>query len=338
MLLVVHTDRILARARAKATGPDAARGQEWQREAGGPLFLAQLADTLRREQELAARSTSAEISAGAALHGRELGRAGVTVAEVVHEYGNLGAAVVELAADLGSPISSDEFRTLTRCLDEAVAQAVTECDRQREVALVRARTDRAGFLTHELRSRLAEAIAAFESLQTGQFGIASSTGAVLGRNLLAMRQLINRSVAEVRLEAGIVRRERVPLGEIMEEVGLTACMEADTLRLRLTLEPVAADVVIDVDRHLIATALVDVLHDGFESSPPGGHVVLRTRTAAAGRVLIEVEDERPVEQRNGGGLSIARRSVESSGGELRVRLRERGSVHTIDLPRAACQT
>ena len=321
MFLVVHTDEILARARATAAGP------------GAPLFLAQLADTLRREQGLAARVTSAEISAGAALHGRELGRSGMTVAQVVHEYRGLGAVILELAVELGNPISTDEFRTLDRCVDEAVAQAVTEYDRLREAALSRVRTDHLGFLTHELRIQLAEAIVAFESVKTGSVGIASSTGAVFGRNLLAMRHIIDRSLAHVRLERGIHHREKVPLGEIVEEVGLTVSMEADTRHLQLTVEPVAPDVMVDVDRHLIAAALLDVLHNGFEASPPGGHVVLRTKTPAAGRVLIEVEDECPVEPSSGPGLSIARRSVESSGGELRVRLRERqGSVYTIDLP------
>ena len=214
MFLVVQTDQILARARAKAAVPVASRDPHALD--GTPLFLAQLADTLRREQGLAARTTSAEIAGGAALHGWELGRAGVPVAQVVHEYGNLAAAIVELAIELGSPISTDEFRTLRRCLDEAVAQAVTEYDRQREIALARPQADHRGLFTHELRDRLAEAIAAFGSLATGRIGIASSTGAVLGRNLLAMRDLTDRVLSEVRLEVGAHHREKVPLAEITE--------------------------------------------------------------------------------------------------------------------------
>ena len=216
MFLVVHTDQILARARAKA-GPGGARVPEGQSEHGAPLVLAQLAETLSREQGLAARGTGAEISAGAARHGRELGRAGVTIAQVVHEYGDLGEAIVELAIDLGSPISTDEFRTLTRCLEEAVAQAVVEFDREREIALVRPRRDRLGFFTQELRNRLAEAIVAFENLKAGRIGIASSTGAVLGRNLLAMRHLVDRALAEVRLEAGLLHREKA--AQPLEQLG-----------------------------------------------------------------------------------------------------------------------
>lgn len=199
MFLVVHKDEILARAGAGATGPGAAAA----------LFLAELAGTLSSEQGLAARVTSEEISAVAARHGRESGRAGVAVADLVHGYGALGAAIVELATELGSPISTDEFRTVERCLDEAVAQAVTEHGRQRELAVSRPRMNRLGFLTHELRTHLVEAIGAFESLKSGRVGIASSTGAVLGRSLLAMRRLVEPLLSEVRREADRAR-SRIP--------------------------------------------------------------------------------------------------------------------------------
>jgi signal transduction histidine kinase len=236
VFLVVQTDQILARARAKATARSAARGQDGQLEHGTSLFLAQLADTLRREQELAARPTSAEIGDSAAQNGRDLRRTGITVAQVVHEYGDLAAAITELAIELGSPISTDEFRTLNRCLDEAVAQAVTEYDRQRELSLSHRRTERLGFFAHELQDRLADALGTFETLKGGTIGIGSSTGAVLGRSLLAMRDLIDRSLAQVRLEAGLLRREPVPLGELMEEVGLSASIEANARHFQLTVE------------------------------------------------------------------------------------------------------
>ena len=41
--------------------------------------------------------------------------------------------MTELAIELELPISADEFKTLNRCLDEAIAQAVTEFSRQREL-------------------------------------------------------------------------------------------------------------------------------------------------------------------------------------------------------------
>jgi signal transduction histidine kinase len=292
----------------------------------------------------------------AARHGGDLGRAGFTVEQVVHDYGNLCQAVTELSIELESPISTDEFRTLNRCLDEAIAQAVTAYSRQRERSLADRGTERLGFFAHELRNLLANAILAFDILKSGTVGVGGSTGTILGRNLVGLRDLIDRSLAEVRLAAGLHRREQVPLTQLMEEVELAAAIEARARGLQLTVTPVAPGLGIDVDRQLIAAALANLLMNAFKFSRPDGHIVLRTdTTAATGRVLIEVEDEcgglppgaaeglfRAFEQRSadrsglGLGLAIARESVEANGGKIRARsLPGKGCVFTIDLPSVA---
>jgi signal transduction histidine kinase len=293
------------------------------------------------------------MSESAILHGGELKQAGFTVAQVVHDYGDVCQAVTELAIELELPISADEFKTLNRCLDEAIAQAVTEFARQRELSLSDRGTERLGFFAHELRNLLSNAMLAFEVLKTGTVGVGGSTGMVLGRNLVALRDLIDRSLAAVRLEAGLQRRERVPLAQLMEEVEVAATIEAKVRGLQLTVTPVDAEGAINVDRQLIAAALANLLQNAFKFSRSKGHVVLRTDTATApGRVLIDVEDEcgglpegnaeelfRPFEQRSrdrtgmGLGLAIARESVETNGGLIRARnLPGKGCVFTIDLP------
>jgi signal transduction histidine kinase len=351
--LTLHRDEIIARTRQKVATRAAPRPTEAELEHGVPLFLSQLTDTLRREQQTPARPTSGEMAQSALRHGGELRQAGFTVAQVVHDYGDVCQAVTELAIELDVSISADEFRTLNRCLDEAIAQAVTEYARQRELSLSDRGTERLGFFAHELRNLLANAMLAFEVLKSGTVGIRGSTGMVLGRNLIALRDLIDRSLAAVRLEAGLQRRERVPLAELMEEVELAAAIEAKARGLGLTVTSVEPGNAIDVDRQLIAAALANLLQNAFKFSRPNGHVVLRTDTATAtGRVLIEVEDEcgglpqgnaeglfRPFEQRGkdrtgvGLGLAIARESVETNGGLIRARnLAGKGCVFTIDLP------
>jgi signal transduction histidine kinase len=290
----------------------------------------------------------------ALLHGAELRQAGFTVAQVVHGYGDVCQAVTELAIELGSPISADEFKTLNRCLDEAIAQAVTEYARQIDLSHPSG-TARHGFFVHEQRNLVHNAILAFEVLKTGTVGIGGSTGKVLGRNLIALRDLIDRSLVEVRLEAGLHRRERVMLGHVVEESGLAATIEAEARGLQLTVSPVEPGVAIEVDRQLIAAALANLLQNAFKFGRANGHVVLRTDTTTAGRVLIEVEDEcgglppgraedlfRPFAQRStdrsglGLGLAIARESLAVNGGEIRARnLPGRGCVFTMELPRLA---
>ena len=351
--LALHRTEIIARTRAKVAARNAPLPPTEELEHGATLFLAQLMDTLRREQETSELPASGEMAQSAIRHGGELRQAGFTVAQVVHDYGDVCQAVTELAIERDVSISADEFRTLNRCLDEAIAQAVTEHARLRELSLSDRGTERLGFFAHELRNLLSNAMLAFEVLKGGTVGVGGSTGMLLGRNLVALRDLIDRSLVAVRLEAGLQRRERIPLTELMEEVALAGPVEAKARGLQLTVTPVTTPGAIDVDRQLITAALANLLQNAFKFTRPNGQVVLRTdTTTATGRVLIDVEDECgglpqgkagglfvPFEQRSanrtglGLGLAIARESVESNGGVIRTRnLPGKGCIFTIDLP------
>ena len=60
----------------------------------------------------------------AGLHGRDLFADGYSVHDVVHDDGDLCQAVTELAGERAVDIAVDEFHTLNRCLDNAIADAV----------------------------------------------------------------------------------------------------------------------------------------------------------------------------------------------------------------------
>jgi hypothetical protein len=77
-----------------------------------------------------------------------------------------------------------------------MAEAVSEFGRLRELSISDDETERRGFFAHELRNLLNSSMLAFEVLNDGSVGIGGSTGAVLGRNLTRMRDLIDRSLAE----------------------------------------------------------------------------------------------------------------------------------------------
>ena len=51
---------------------------------------------------------------------------GFTVSQVVHDYGDVCQSITDLALQLNAPINVEDFRTLNRCLDDAIASAVTE--------------------------------------------------------------------------------------------------------------------------------------------------------------------------------------------------------------------
>ena len=69
---------------------------------------------------------SDEIGDSAKKHGHDLLKQGFTIDQVVHDYGDVCQSITDLAVELGAPISTDDFRTLNRCLDNAIAGAVTE--------------------------------------------------------------------------------------------------------------------------------------------------------------------------------------------------------------------
>src|SRR6202023_2773778 len=78
-----------------------------------------------------------EIGRAAALHGTELLRRGYSIDQVVHDYGDVCQSVTALAVEQAIPISTDEFRTLNRCLDDAIADAVASFGSGRQSSIDR---------------------------------------------------------------------------------------------------------------------------------------------------------------------------------------------------------
>jgi hypothetical protein len=179
-----NRDELIRRCRAKVAKRSAPPPTEAEIEHGVPLFLNQLCAELRPGP-----SKTREIRKSAGAHGHELLLQGFTISQVVHDYGDVCQSITDLAVQLEAPISTDDFRTLNRCLDDAIAGAVTEYAHGQDVT-------RDGE-SHQLRNFTNTAITAFEVIKSGNVGVGGSTGAVLYRNLMAMRDaLIDRPLAE----------------------------------------------------------------------------------------------------------------------------------------------
>ncbi|WP_437573500.1 sensor histidine kinase [Sorangium sp. So ce887] len=345
--LTANTQTIIARARSKVAVRTTPVPTEDELKNGVPLFLDQIIDRLR----LATLDTGV-IGESAAVHGGELLAMGFTVSQVIHGYGDVCQVVTQLADETDALITADEFNTFNACLDDAIAGAVTEYERQRDASVAYEGTERLGILAHELRNRLAVAMLAFTMLQAGTVGIGGSTGAMLGRSLRALRDLINNSLAGVRLESGLGQHRRVSVSEIVGQAVVEAALGAGVGGFSLTAPPVTEGIDVRADPQILLAALGNLLQNAFKFSRPSGHISLRT-SATAERVLIEVQDQcgglppgkseelfRPFTQRSanrtglGLGLSICRKGVEAMGGKLGVRdLPGKGCVFSIDLPR-----
>lgn len=343
---------------------------EAELEHGIPLFLEQLVKTLRMEQTsepMRSRKVSgpsgggtpalSEIGVTAARHGRELLQHGFTVDQVVHDYGDLCQAITELAFEHSAPIEVDEFRTLNRCLDNAIADAVTEFGYQRDALItdraVQALNERLGFLAHELRNLIQTATLAVTAIKAGNVGLSGATGAVLDRSLTGLRNLIDRSLADVRVTAGMpARHQLTSVADFIADIKVSMSLEAQARNCVFTVPVVDPQLAVDADRDLLFSAVGNLLHNAFKFTKLSTGVSLNAY-AAADRIRIDVEDncgglpqgdtERmflPFTQSGtdrsglGLGLSICRRGVEANSGVLSVRdVPGSGCVFTIDLPR-----
>jgi signal transduction histidine kinase len=368
--LANNGDELLTRCKAKVLTRPHRQATEAQLRNGIPLFIEQLKRTLQAEQsgddaqslEISgasggSMSNISEMGLSATAHGKQLLELGFTVDQVVHDYGDLCQAITDLAVERDAPFGVDEFRTLNRCLDNAIADAVTEFSFQRDASRaadqVRVVEARIGFLAHELRNSLSSGTLALSALEAGNLPISGATGAVLKRSLNAMKRLVDSALVDVRDKInGDGHRTVFSVQELVADAGAAATLHAQLKGCALTLAPVDPAIELSADRERVLAAIANLLHNAIKFTSAGSEVAL-SASAYGAVVRIEVSDhcgglppgsiERmftPFTQRStdrsglGLGLTIARESVELDGGTLTARdLPGVGCVFTLSLPR-----
>ncbi len=179
-----NRDELIRRCREKVAKRSAPLPTEEEIDRGVPLFLDQLCQELRQGP-----SKTREINTSAMEHGHDLLLRGFTISQVVHDYGDICQSVTDLAVELAAPIGTDDFRTMNRCLDDAIAGAVSEYSHEQDVSRHGA--------SQQLQRLTDTAITAFEVLRTGRVGVGGSTGRVVLHSLMAIRAaLVERPLAE----------------------------------------------------------------------------------------------------------------------------------------------
>jgi signal transduction histidine kinase len=371
IFLANNRDALIERCRAKVAQRPAREASVEQLQNGVPLFLDQIIRTLRIEQTsqpMDSRKVSgpsgggaspSEIGKSAAEHGRALLSLGFSVDQVVHDYGDLCQAITDLAYERDAPFLIDEFRTLNRCLDNAIADAVTEFSYQRDFVVADRQAiemhQRLGSFAHELRNFLQTATLAFTAAKTGNLNLSGATGSVLERSLDGLRDLIRHSLEEVRTATGVSAQSGLfSVADFIADVKYAAELAAQIRGCVLTVSAVDTRLAISGDRDQLYSALGNLLQNAFKFTQHRTEVALDVY-ALSDHILIDVKDhcgglppgdaERmfvPFTQNGedrtglGLGLSIARRNVEANAGILSVRdVPGAGCVFTITLPRFA---
>lgn len=372
--LTNNRDELIGRCKAKVAKRPHRAATEEQLKNGIALFLAQLTRTLVAEEDGEAweslkisgasggdAASLSQMGVSATAHGKELLALGYTVDQVVHDYGDLCQAITGLAVEKDAPFTIDEFRTLNRCLDNAIADAVTSFTAERDVDLIVTHTQasnlRLGLLVHELRTSVVSATLAAAALEKGSLPMSGATGGVLKRSLAALADLVNLTLSEVRRTNSILTpNELFSVAALVAEARDAAAPDAQTRGSAFVVPEVDPQIGVEGNRGRLLAAIANLLQNAFEYTQPETEVTLHAY-AAGDQVVIDVKDccgglglgdaQRmftPFSERHGWqggtglGLSIAKESVEADDGVLSVRdVPGTGCVFTISLPLHALQ-
>lgn len=371
--LLMNKNEILAMTEKKALDLGGTRSTSDLLKSGLPIFYGQLLEVLRLEQEVgkalnppadkagmakaarennepamavaAGRPDEACVAKTAGIHGVELQRLGYTLSHVVHAYGAMCQAITELATTQKTRITTEEFHDLNRCLDVAIAGAVTEYQSITNTQDIRREVEHLGFLAHELRNSLNSVNISFQIIKTGTVGLEGTTGQMLERGLKRIEDLIDRSLTEVRLRVDPkVHLEASHLLSLVDQIMVTAHVVARSKNQTLEIQ-IDPTLFVDVDQQLFYSALSNLVQNALKFSHDGGKIQVRGRLVGE-NIVVEVEDEcgglpphsvltdlfKPFEQQNkdrnglGLGLSIAQRAISLN----------RGTIEVSDLPGKGC--
>ena len=362
-MLIERKTEILEKCRAKVADVAGPRSSAYPFEAAFPLLYDELIEVLRlsladHSAEARKKFVSDTVNASSSrAHAQQSFRMGYTVSQLVHGYGSICQGITEFAYEQGEPITSTEFSQLNMCLDVAIAQAVSEFELVKIHAMSDSDTLRMGFLVHEVRNYLSSAMLAHELIKSGDVGANGATSQAMTMSLQHIKQLVDRAIAEVRMNGGaVLEQARLRLFGLLSEIEGTALAEAraKSITLNVSIDP---SLEILADGHLISSAVSNLVQNAIKFTPEGGAIWLRA-FSRGDRAIIEIEDRcgglplgkiehlfEPYVQHQtnrggmGLGLPISRRAVELNGGSVSARdIPGVGCVFSVDLPLSLAAT
>jgi signal transduction histidine kinase len=299
-----------------------------------PLFLEGVSARLD-EGEQAAR----EGGHASRAHALQRHALGITLDQLVREYGLVSECAVELCMARGRPIPAEELLLLTKMLFAAAAVAVAEFAQREEARSRRSERERTGFLAHEMRNPIASARLALDLIKHDATKTSTFFPA-LESSLTLASQRVDDTLSKLRIDAlpcvPHQEEELVQLDALLDDVRADADLHAQSKRISLTLQR-ELGLRVSGDYRALMSGLSNLVRNAVKFSRPEGAVAIRARREE-GRVLVEVHDEcggLPPEHAErlfeaftqsgsdrtgfGLGLAIAQEAITANGGTLMVR-------------------
>ncbi len=311
-------------------------------------LTALLAENAAPDLESKAKPVWADV---AREHGITRVRIGFDIDQLIEEFIVLRQVIREVAEQHGLPVHGPES-VLADALDAAIAVSVRAYVDARDYLARQKQAQNIGFLTHELRNPLSNAMLAAERLRKRATPEQQQLLDMLDRNQKRLAELISGVLLTERLEAGRVesRPVEVELEQIMAPALEAARRVASQkgLQFRADYDPALR---LRVDPELTRSAIQN-LADNAAKYADQGHVEI-TVDPLPEKVVFHVRDtcegiseeelrtifepfERGSSRKSGTGLglAIAWRAVEAQGGTIQVESGEQFGCHFwFTLPR-----
>jgi signal transduction histidine kinase len=323
----------------------------------GPLPRGELADRMPHFIDEIVRALHPEAlplppsSDNAEEHGAQRFRMGFDVAEVAREYGLLHECILDLAAKYAAEVTMRDHQILAKWLNAGLAEAIVQYVTQRDAEAERQASQHLGFIAHELRNPLGVALSAFRRLRRRELAPGGRWVDTVERNLVRTSDLIDNTLNEVALKAGVeLRPARVDLGELVRDLERDLDAEANGKEIEIATST-EQGLTLDADPRLLRSAIGNLLQNALKFSHERSKVSVTARRRAD-RVIIDVADAcgglspgraeelfTPFVQRAenrtgyGLGLAIALQAAQAHNGTVTVKnAPDVGCVFTIDLP------
>ena len=301
-LITAHRADIVARCKSRNTRWAESPHLESELSYGIPLFLDQLVDAL-------ATGSHPTLTQSSTRHAEALWRRNFTIAEVVRDYGSVCQVITEIAMEVDFSVATAEFRILNRCLDEAIAEAVTEftrlqddVGRERLGQLASDRMASVGMLAagivHEINNPLTAIIANLAlAADHADQGVDSLSLKSLREELqdsIAAAERIRQIVRNVRVfsACNVFERQVIDIEPVLES-SLRISSNEVRHRARLVRDYAPMLSPVDADESQLGQVFLNLLVNAAQSIEEGhardNEIAVTTRMEA-GQVIVEIRD------------------------------------------------